>query len=801
MAADHRPLSPTELRLPCEPEQLPFESTEELEPLHGVIGQEDAVESLRFGLEVHAPGQNVYVRGLVGTGRQALVKQLLQDIQPACPLSDDLCYVHDFEEPDRPRLIRIPRGKGASFREAVEELASYIETSFGDALGEDTLRGRRKELEDGLREQLEALGAPFDKELREAGLGMLQSQGPGGEVQPVILPVIEEQPAPPERLQQLLEEGGLTEQDLEQLGSKVQEFGGRFEQLSEQMQRLREEHRRALRRLVEDQARGLLHFNVQSIESRFPAPGVGRFLYQVVEDVVRRRMSGQEQQSQVERRYRVNLLLAHRDGDGCPIVTENMPTVPNLLGTIEREVGPGGAVVSDHTMITAGSILRANGGYLVLEARDLLAEPGAWKLLMRTLRTRKLEVVPHDSSIYGRVGGLKPEPIDVDLKVILIGDPGLYYMLDGSDPDFPHQFKVLADFESTVPRDEEGAQYYGRILARLSSEEQLPPFGRCAVAAMVEHGARISGRRDRLTVRVGRLSDIAREAAFVGRRQGAEQVLAAHVSEAIARGRRRADMPARRFRKEVERGTLGIETRGKVVGQINGLAVVSSGPLSYGFPSRITATIGPGSAGMINIEREAQLSGAIHTKGFYILGGLLRHLLPTSHPLAFSASIAFEQSYGGIDGDSASGAEMCCLLSALTGVPIDQGFSMTGAIDQHGSLQAIGAATEKVEGFFDTCLLLGLTGTQGAIIPRANAGDLMLRPDIVEACREGRFHVHAVDHLTDALEILTGQEAGEPDGEGRYPEGTILALAVERATEYWGMVSGRTLPAQQDAGA
>jgi len=401
------------------------------------------------------------------------------------------------------------------------------------------------------------------------------------------------------------------------------------------------------------------------------------------------------------------------------------------------------------------------------------------------LRTGRLEIVPSDLSAPWFGPLVKPEPIALNLKVVLIGSSELYYLLDGMDPDFPLMFKVLADFDSVIERDREGVVRYGEVLARIAREEGLPPFDRTAVAALAEHGARIAARQGKLTTRFGRLADLAREAAFVAAKAGGGQVTAVEVSEAIDRSKRRANLPSRRFRELLADGTIQVRTSGSVVGQINGLAVLQAGALTYGFPARITATIGPGTAGVINIEREAALSGAIHTKGFYILGGLLRHLLRTVHPLAFDASLAFEQSYGGIDGDSASGAEICCLLSSLTDVPLRQDLAMTGAIDQHGHILPVGGVNEKIEGFYDTCHDIGLTGSQGVIIPQANAGDLMLRPDVVEACGAGRFRVHAVQRVHEALELLTGWPAGARLDDLSYPEGTLLGLATAQAFYYW----------------
>jgi ATP-dependent Lon protease len=483
----------------------------------------------------------------------------------------------------------------------------------------------------------------------------------------------------------------------------------------------------------------------------------------------------------------VNLLL-ERDPDlpeGCPIVVENTPTLTNLLGTVDREWRPNGPVRSDYSQIRAGSLLRADGGFLILEARDVLMEPGAWKVLIRTLRNSKLEIVPPEFASPFFASTLKPEPIPISVKVILLGDSGLFHMLDSYDPDFGHLFKVLADFDPVIDR-EEGPERYAGVLARIVRDEELHHFDRTGVAALVEHGARIASSRGKLTAQFARVADIAREACFLSqRRENGDLVKSEDVWAAIRNTRARGSLPARRFRDLVRQGTLRVQVSGEVIGQINGLAVLSAGPITYGFPARITASIGAGSAGIINIEGQAQLSGSIHTKGFHILGGLLRHLLHTDHPLAFSASLAFEQSYGGIDGDSASCAEICCLLSALTNMPIRQNLAITGSIDQVGHVQAIGGVNEKIEGFYDICCEQGLTGDQGVVVPKANAGDLMLKPELVESARKGEFHIYAVDTVHEALEVLTGVPAGERDKEGRYPPDSLLGKAIEKAEEYW----------------
>jgi len=781
------------LRWHCDESQFAFETTAELEPTLAVFGQSDAVEALRFGLEFKAPGQNIFVRGLTGTGRLTLVHRLLEQIQPESLAPSDLCYAHDFERPDSPRLISLPRGSGASFRDRMDELADFTREKLGPALSSEAIRKKQADLDEKLQEDMQTLGKPFEEDLHKNDLTIVQAQI-GQSTQPVVLPLIENEPAPPERVQQLVREGKLTEEEVDALDDKLKDYARRFHDVSQKMGELREKHREAVRNLYEKRARSILEHTMRDIARDFPQPEVAEFLGEIIEDVIRRQMSGQEVVVEGDRLYRVNLLLGHGAEEPCPCVVENTPTMVNLLGTIDRKVLPNGMVQSDHLMIGAGSLLRANGGYLIMEARDVLTEPGAWKVLMRTLRTGKLEIAPHDSVFFGVGARLKPEPIAIDVKVILLGGPELYYTLDAYDPDFSNQFKILADFDSSIDCNDTTLGYYAGVLARIADEGGLLPFGRSGVAALAEYGVRIAGRRKRLTARFGRLADIAREAAYIARKREAKCVERVDVHDAVARSRHRSDLPARKFREAVNEGSIHIQVEGSVIGQLNGLAVTRSGPLTYGFPARITATIGPGSAGAINIEREAQLSGAIHTKGFYILGGLLRHLLNTDHPLAFSASIAFEQSYGGIDGDSASAAEMCCLLSALTDTPLRQDLAMTGAIDQHGRIQAIGAVSEKIEGFYDTCAAHGLTGTQGVVVPRTNLDDIMLRREVSEACAAGRFHVYAVSTIQEALELFTGIEAGEMDEEGYYPEDSLLRMAVEMAREYWLMARGTTQP-------
>ncbi|MDE0057424.1 MAG: ATP-binding protein [Defluviicoccus sp.] len=777
------------LRWCCEALLPSFATTAEVEPITGVVGQDDAIEALRYGLEVYAPGQNIYVRGIAGTGRMTLVRQLLEDISPTCPLAEDRAYVHNFAQPSRPRLISLPRGRGRGFRDGVDRLIEFIEDELAQTLNSDQVRAQRAALDAASQQAMRDLAAPFEKELRAAGLAMATRQV-GGVMQPDILPVIDGEPVPLDRLEALESQGKIEAGEVERMHERIAGFAVGFEEINHRIAELRLDHRERLKALLESETRRFLGFHIEAIESEFDLPAVREFLAEIVADLVQR-LGALDRIKTATRQYRVNLLLEHEEGSGCPIVIENTPTLRNLLGEIEREFVAEGGLHADHMMIQAGSLLQADGGFLILEARDVLAEPGAWKMLLRSLRAGSIEILPAEFTSPFGAPFLKPDPIPMNVKVVLIGDGGLYEMLSAADPDFGQLFKVLADFETTIARDGTGVRYYAGVISRLARDERLLPFSRDAVVALVDHGARIAGRQDRLTTRFGRLADIAREAAFLAAKARRRAVAGEDVADAIRRGRRRADLPARRFRQRIAEGSIGIRTGGTELGQVNGLAVVSAGPLTYGFPQRITATVGPGSAGVVDIEGEAELSGAIHTKGFHILGGLLRQLLKPRHPLAFSASIAFEQSYGGIDGDSASAAEICCLLSALTGVPLRQDLAMTGAIDQLGHIQPIGAVTEKVEGFFAVCEEAGLSGTQGVIVPQANAGDLMLDAEVAGACESGEFAVYAVETIHEALALFTGMEAGAYDPATGYAEGTLLRLARDRVHEFWRMSRAR----------
>ncbi len=776
----HR-LAATALRWSCDLDCLRFETTAEVGPATD-SAQPTARDALDFGLRIRAPGQNVYVRGLRGTGRRTMVRRMLQELALVAERPLDRCYVHNFRRPDRPRLLSLPAGQGRLFQKRMRELAEFVSDDLPKALESAPLVSERAAVELKVKAKIEEITAPLERDLDEAGMKLVSIQQ-GPIAQTMILPVVEDQPIPASQLRTLVRQGKVSKERLERFEELEPEFQKRLQAVSVEVVAVQRAGLDQLRQVTEQAIRRLLESLVAPLAKEFGTDGVSDFLGEVVVDAIERQLSGSEDGDAAER-YSVNVVLDQEPGCMAPIVEEASPSLDNLLGTVEIGWGRDGPEAPSHAGIRAGALLRADGGFLILDVYDLLSEPGSWRALTRTLRTGKLEIVPPELTFWRPQSLIHPEPIDISVRVILIGDPLWYYQLDGLDPDFGELFKTLADFDPEIDRDETGVHQYAAVIAELARAETLLPFHRTGVGALVEHGARIAARRGKLTARFGRIADLAREASFLARGEGGAAVQGEHVREAVRRTKHRASLPSRKFQQLINSGTIRVETRGATVGQINGLAVIQAGPLTYGFPARITATIGAGRAGLISIEGSSSLSGSIHTKGFHILGGLLRQLLRADHPLAFSASIAFEQSYGGIDGDSASGAEICCLLSALTGVPIRQNLAMTGAIDQHGHIQPIGGANEKIEGFFDVCQSFGLTGDQGVIIPRGNAGDLMLRQDVVEACREERFHIFAVSTVHEALEILTGEPAGEYKSDG-YAEGTLLRQAVDQAREFW----------------
>ncbi|MCF6287619.1 MAG: AAA family ATPase [Proteobacteria bacterium] len=771
------------VRWRCQLSDLDFDTTNDIKPIVNIIGQQEALDALEYSIESRAFGQNAFVRGLHGTGRLNMICEFLHNCKPNVHTIYDQCYVANFSQPDRPKLLTLKAGDAKLFKRSMKTFADYITKDLNTNIESQTLKKEKTVLENKAQNSINKISNPFEAELSKLQLKLVNMKTDNG-YQSIISPVIDGKPIEPQQWQELIKQGKITQKQQKKVQKDIVTFTAKLQDMLKDINTIKLDVTEDIQELIEKRTRNILTTKTTAIYKKYHTPEVKEYLDELIDDVVEQFFYAQKDKFYPHKRYSVNILISRHQDTGCPIIIERVPSLSKLLGTIESKWGEKGPELSDHMSITAGTLLRADGGFLILDARELLSEPGAWKILIRTLKNQLLEIVPAEMAWPFSQPTLKPEAIPVNVRVIILGNAQTYYLLDNHDPDFPELFKVLVDFDTEIDRNKQNYKNYAAVITRLAKTENLLPFDKSGVAALIEHGARICARKNKLTTNFPRVADLAREGNYLASKEQAKIITAEHVNNAIKRTKLRGGLPSKKFQQMLANGTINLFTSGKQVGEINGLAVIHSGPVVYGFPSRITATVAPGRAGVINIEGHADMSGSIHTKGFAILGGLLRHLLPTTHPLTFSASIAFEQSYGGIDGDSASGAEFCCLISAITGMPITQEYAMTGAIDQHGRLQAIGGVNEKIEGFFDTCKAQGFTGTQGVIIPLANAGDLMLRYDVQQAVKEGKFTIHAVNQVTQALAILCQQPAGILLN-GEYADNTILATAMQQANLFW----------------
>ena len=778
-----------DVRWLCDTADLDFKTTKDVNAVSNIIGQQEALDALEYSIESRAFGQNAFVRGLHGTGRLNMICEFLHNCKPTLYKKNDQCYVANFIQPDRPKLITLGPGDAKLFKRALKKFADFVTKDLNNHLNDDSVKSAKEKIETLAQKAVKKISDPFEKELEKQNLKLVNIKVENG-YQSIISPVFEGETVNPQQWQELIKNEKISEKQQNKFQQDSLKYNVLLNEMMININQVKEETNEEIQQLIEEHSRSVLQIELKKINKKFPEKEIEDYTAEVIEDVIEQFFYSQKDQFYPHKRYSVNILISREKNTDCPIIIEQVPSLSKLLGTIESKWGEKGPELSDHMSITAGTLLRADGGFLILDARELLAEANAWKILTRTLKNQLLEIVPADMSWPFSQPTIKPEPIPVNVRVIILGDARTYYMLDNHDPDFPQLFKVLVDFDTELDRNKENYQNYASVIARLVKEEGLLHFDNTGVAALIEHGARICARKNKLTTDFPRVADLAREGDYLARKNKAKLITSKHVNDAIKRTKLRGGLPSKKFQHMLSNGTINLFTSGEQIGEVNGLAVINSGPVVYGFPSRITATVAPGRAGVINIEGSADMSGSIHTKGFAILGGLLRHLLPTNHPLTFSASIAFEQSYGGIDGDSASGAEFCCLISAITGIPISQEFAMTGAIDQHGRLQAIGGVNEKIEGFFDTCKAQGFTGSQGVIIPKSNAGDLMLRDDVQQAVKDNTFTVNAVDHVTQALEILCKQPAGILI-DGEYANGSILFKAIEKSNLFWKNTNGK----------
>ncbi len=801
-AKPHSEVPVEDLRRRVDPATLPFETTEEIKPCKDIIGQPRAVESFRFGLGIESKGYNIFVTGPAGTGRMATVKALLDQIvvkeKIKKEIPDDLCYVNNFKLPDAPILLRFPAGRGSVFKKEIEGFVETLQKDIPKFFESEDYLNMKKDVLERYGEQ----GKKFFKELgnkvKEEGFALVEMQV-GQFKRPEVMPIINDKPLHIDQLEQMVEEGQFPREEFMALKEKHNRLREQIDRVFLEMREMeREVHTK-----LEDMDRVMFKKNiaeqVEAIQSHYEEEKISSYIDDMVEDMAENLsiFKTPQQQPQIPgmpasaaatspaldlrfQPYQVNLLVDNSKLEGPPVIIETNPTYRNLFGSIERIVDRTGIWRTDFSKIKAGALVSANGGYLVFNLLDAAVEPGVWQAFKRTMKSNKMEVQTFDPYYFFTSSSLKPEPVELDLKVIVIGDNYLYQMLSAYDQDTRKIFRVRADYATDMNFNQDTVTQYAGFIKEICDEEKLRPFDRTGVAALCEYGIREAGRQEKVTTRFPELANIIREANYFAAKAGSDLVGSEHVDQAIEARIFRSNLVEERIQEMIDRGTLMIDTEGAVVGQVNGLAVYGLGDYMFGKPSRITVSTSMGRAGIINIEREADMSGSTHNKGVLILTGYLRKKYAQDKPITMSASIAFEQSYSGVDGDSASSTEIYAILSSLSELPLRQDLAVTGSVNQKGEVQPIGGVNHKIEGFFDCCKTTGLTGKQGVLIPIQNVKDLMLRKDVVEAVKEGKFHVYPIQAIDEGISLLTGVDAGERADSGEYPEDTVNRIVNDK---------------------
>jgi lon-related putative ATP-dependent protease len=775
-----KPLPVEALYREADPAQFTFETTRDLPDLNEIIGQPRAVAAVRFGMGIGQEGYNLFALGPAGTGKRALVVQFFEERARSEPPPPDWIYVHNFEHDYRPNAIQLPAGRGAAFQRAMGQLVEELRTAIVAAFESEEYRARRRAVEEELQEQQEQAFEAIQQRAQQSGLALMRT--PAGIV---FAPIKDGEVLPPEQFQNLpVEERERLEKMVGELQTELQAMLQRLPG----MQRAIRARVRALNRETATFASASLIAEIrqqfeefQEIRDYLEAvqkdilENVGEFLPQeepsgdVTQNPLAALMARARQEGGGLKRYQVNLFVDNQGLKGAPVIIEDNPTYQNLVGRVDH-LAQFGALTTDFTLVKPGALHRANGGYLILDVRKVLGQSFAWEGLKRALQSHQVQVesLGQMLSLVSTIS-LEPEPIPLRVKVALCGDRNLYYLLSSHDPDFAELFKVQADFEEHMPRQPETQAQYAQLLATLIRRDQLPPFDRAAVARLIEHSARMVSDSEKLSIQVREVVNLLHEAGYWAEQNDRSVVSAEDVQQAIDAQIYRADRLRERFQESILRETVFIATSGAAVGQVNGLSVLQLGNFSFAVPSRITARLSLGKGDVVNIEREVDLSGPIHSKGVLILAGFLRGRFGQERPLSFNASLVFEQSYSNVDGDSASSAELYALLSALAGAPIRQSLAVTGSVNQFGQVQPIGGVNEKIEGFFDICRARGLTGDQGVLIPAANVKHLMLRHDLRAAVAAEQFAIYPIEHVDQGIEMLTGLPAGEPDESGAYP--------------------------------
>ena len=764
------------LRLECDPKLIRCETTEEMTILEEIVGQERAVRALKFGLDIKERGFNIYVAGLPGSGRTTAVRDFLEEMAKGKPVPSDWCYVNNFVDPFVPRAIKLPPGRGKEVQRNIKNFIDEVRSVLPKAFESEDYATKREAAIRAIEEERARLVAQLNEKAQKEGF-VIQSTPIGV----LIIPVVKGKP--------------LSDQELLALPHQVKD------EIEKKREKLKSELRNAMRRLRGLERKGneeiqklnrevaiyAIGHLVDGLAEKYKEfPDVKTYLKDVQNDILENvTLFIKEPKAPPVpfpvpwlkelpfRKYEVNVIVDNSDLQGAPVVMELNPTHQNLFGRIEKEA-QFGVLTTDFTMIRGGSLHKANSGYLVLPAEEMLRNIFSYDSLKRALMNRCITIEEAGERLgFITTKGLRPEPIPLDVKVVLIGSPFLYQQLYLLDMDFKELFKVKADFDTTMDRTDENVRKYAAFVCTLCQKEKLKHLHASGLAKIVEYGSRLAQDQKKLSTTFGEVADIIREANFYAVQENSEYVTADHIKKAIDEKVYRSNLIQKKIQEMIERNVLLIDTDGEAVGQVNGLSVMSLGDFAFGRPSRVTATVGLGREGLIDIERESKLGGRIHTKGVMILSGYLAGKYARDKPLSLSARLVFEQSYGMVEGDSASSTELYALLSVLSGFPIKQSIAVTGSVNQKGEVQAIGGVNEKIEGFFEVCKVKSLNGKQGVLVPESNVQNLMLKEGVVEAVRAGKFHIYPVKTIDRGIEVLTGVKAGARRPDGTFEEGTV----------------------------
>jgi lon-related putative ATP-dependent protease len=797
-ASHHAALPPEKLRWRCNRKSIKVKSSAEIRPSREIIGQERALKALRVGLAMNHFGYNIFVTGISGTGRTTTIKRLLHAFESKRGELRDHCYVFNFKHPDLPIAISLPAGQGRGLK---EDMANFIRDLMRDlpALYESQrFQHARKGVLSHFQERQKSVLLDFEKKVKARGFELVQVQV-GNLMRPDIAPIVGEKTTNLDEIETMVQKGEFSKEQYEALKSAQALLEKQMSVVFRELRNIEKKAQQSVTELEERLVMPMVDEYIEVLKTTYECERVKLYLEEVRSNIKQNLgrfqktqptnapptvVQEEEEEEDDFLEYQVNLLVDNSDAEHIPIVIETNPKFKNIFGTVERVMERGGVWKTDFMQIKSGSLLQANGGYLVLNALDVLLEPGVWQDLKRSLRTGKAEIHPNEPMYGFAPTGMKPEAIDLNVKVIMIGDSEIYQLLYLRDDDFKKIFKIRADFDYEMKRDSSAVNQYLGFVKMVTEGEKLRNFDREALASLVEFGVRLSGTQKKLSTRFNVLADVIREANYWADEDVSPVVKAKHVLKAIEERIYRVKLLEDKVQEMITDGMIMIDTQGAVVGQVNGLSVYDTGEHAFGKPARITAKTSLGRAGVINIERESEMSGPTHNKGFAILSGYLRSKFAQDKPLIMSASVTFEQSYSGVDGDSASSTEIYAILSSLADVPLRQEIAVTGSVNQNGEVQPIGGVNLKIEGFFDVCKERGLTGGQGVMVPKANVPDLMLREDVLEAVRKKQFHVYAVSSIDEGIEILTGRKAGSKRPNGSFESGTIYHLVDSKLRFY-----------------